>query len=338
MFGILALIVLGAGFIALIVGLAMSESFPDENYFDGQRPNPNKKPTRNFGIGAIILGVIMILGVSVAFVDEGEVLVPIQFGEALEPLGDPGVNLKSPFATLVVMPTRTVELTFKGGGTPSPETDEATFGQITTLSAEGAQVAVDLTVLYHIDPNMTAEVYRTVGKAWESVLVVPFTRNTTRDCIPEFNFEDARTSKRLAASSCIVNAMQTALAPRGVVVENVLLRDMRADAQLQAAIDAKLEAQSNAQRAEFIQREATVTAETKRIEAEGLANAVIEKAEGDAQAIRLRADAEAYANDVIALSLTPELLQLRIFEELGSKTVVITDGVSPLPLLPIDIP
>ncbi len=121
------------------------------------------------------------------------------------------------------------------------------------------------------------------------------------------------------------------------MIEDVLLRDMRADAQLQAAIDAKLEAQSNAQRAEFIQREAQVTAETKRIEAEGLANARVEEAEGEAEAIRLQADAEAYANDVIALSLTPELLQLRVYEQLGDKTVVITPdgGISPIPILPL---
>jgi len=291
------------------------------------------------GFGGVIIFGVIFGSMLITSVDEGEVHVPIQFGEAQEPLTNPGINFKSPFAGVVVMPTRTVELTFKGGvASTTTEEGETALGQINALSAEGAQVGVDVTVLYHIDPTMTAEVYRTVGTLWEDTLVIPRVRSSVRDCTTRYNFEEARTSKRGEASACILEAMQNALAIRGIVIEDSLLRDMRAGAQLQAAIDEKLEAQSNAQRAEFVQREAVVTAETKVIEAEGAANAAIELARGQAEAIRLKAAADADANDLIAASLTADLLQLRIFEELGDKTVVVTDGISPLPLLPIEVP
>ena len=323
--GILALVLAVAGLILWIVGLAK-----DDNMASGFKWT---------GLGVVVVGLVAFGMQSWTTIDEGEVGVPIQFGKAQQPLTNPGINFKSPFASIVIMPTRTVELTFKGGASASADEGETSLGAINALSAEGAQVGVDITVLYHIDPTMTAQVYRTVGKLWEDTLVIPRVRNTTRDCLPNYDFEDARTSQRGEASDCILASMQAALAPRGIVIEDVLLRDMRADAQLQAAIDAKLEAQSNAARAEFIQNEAEITAETKRIEAQGLANAAIEQARGDAEAILLRARAEAAANDLIAASLTDALLQLRIYEQLGDKTVVITDGTTaPLPILPIGSP
>lgn len=291
------------------------------------------------GGGLLVLGLIVLLFSSITSVDEGEVHLPVQFGDALEPIQKKGISLKSPFAGIVVMPTRTVEITFQGATPDDPEQGESepdSFRQISALSSEGAQIAVDVTALYHIDPTMTAQVYATVGSNWETVLVLPRVRNVVRDCLPHYTFEEARTSLRGEAQSCMLERLQTTLGPRGIVIEDVLLRDMRADEQLQAAIDAKLEAQSNAQRAEFIQREAEVTAETNRIEAEGRANARIEEARGEAEAIRVQAEAEAEANELIAASLTPELLQLRIYEQLSDKSVVITDSATaPLPILPV---
>lgn len=329
--GVFALVIIVIGLALFVLGWFASK----------QKPTLNDMSPRNitwlFGGGFTIVGLLLLGFMSFTTVDEGEVVVPVQFGEALTPLDSPGINLKSPFARTVVMPTRTVELTFKGRTEAETEEGEASLGSINSLSAEGAQVSVDVTVLYHIDPSMTAEVYRTVGKLWEDVLVIPRVRNTTRDCIPQFDFEEARTTLRGEASGCILDKMQQALGFRGVVIEDVLLRDMRASTTLQNAIDAKLEAQSNAQRAEFIQREALVEAETVRITAEGQANALIEQATGEAVAIRLVAEAEADANRLIAASLTSDLLQLRIYEQLGDKAVIITDGgtFTPLPILPL---
>lgn len=325
MLGIFALIVLVVG-IAIAIGAIFASSY-------------NKSMLLMFGGGVFAFGLILFGFAAFTTVDEGEVVVPIQFGEALDPIQTKGINFKSPFAGVVVMPTRTVEVTFQGAKPDDPELGESepnSFRQISALSSEGAQIAVDVTALYHIDPTMTEQIYATVGAAWEEVLVLPRVRNVVRDCLPQYTFEQARTSLRGEAQLCMLERLQSTLGPRGIVIEDILLRDMRADEQLQDAIDAKLEAQSNAQRAEFIQREAQVTAETKRIEAEGRAKARIEEATGEAEAIRLQADAEAYANDVIARSLTPELLQLRVYEQLGDKTVVLGDAGGVLPILPLE--
>lgn len=331
MFGIFALIVVIIGVVLFVASLAMKA--PQNTGYNYSNP---KKAVRIGGAVAVGVGILFLGFASFTTVDAGEVVVPVQFGEVQTPLTKQGINFKSPFAGTIAMPTRTVELTFEGTATQNEDGGENNLGQINALSAEGAQVSVDVTALYHIDPTETAKVYSTVGTAWEEVLVLPRIRNVVRDCLPNYTFEDARTTLRGEASACMLDKLQAALAPRGIVIEDVLLRDMRASAELQDAIDAKLEAQTNEQRAVFEQREAVVRAETARITAKGVADARREQAIGEAAAIRLEAEAQAEANTAIAASLTPELLQLRIYEQLGDKTVVITDGATaPLPILPL---
>lgn len=274
---------------------------------------------------AVVTGLVglMFWGFSsFTVVDAGEVVVPVRFGAVLEPIDSEGISAINPFARRVRMPVRTTELSFSGVGT-----EEDGFTAVQSLSAEGATVDVDLSVLYHIDPTLSGQVYRTVATAWESVLVIPYTRSAVRDCVPTFSFEDARTSKRAEVSDCIESAMNGALAPRGVIVEAVLIRDMRADESLQRAIDQKLEAQSAAQRAEFEQREAEVRAETILIEAEASKQAAILTAQGEAESNRL-----------VAESLTEEILQLRIFESLGEKAVIFFGSEGATPLIQVPTP
>jgi regulator of protease activity HflC (stomatin/prohibitin superfamily) len=60
------------------------------------------------------------------------------------------------------------------------------------------------------------------------------------------------------------------VAPRGVVVENVLLRDLQLPDTLKAAIEAKQQAQQEAQRMEFVLQREKQESERKRVEASGI--------------------------------------------------------------------
>lgn len=294
-----------------------------------------------WAVVSVILGLIA--GVFFAFanftvVDAGEVVVPVRFGEVQDVLTDDGIHRISPFADRVAMPIRTVELTF------SSSQEDLQLGPISALSSEGGDVDVDVTILYHIDPTLAGLVYETVGTNWEEVLIKPYTRSTVRDCIPQFDIEEARTAKRGEASNCIYEAMSVPLAARGIVIEEVQLRSMEVSESLQAAINQKLEAQNDVQEAEFREAEAIVKARTlqvdrqaeadaKIIDAKAAAEQVRIAAEAEAQAIAIRAGAEAAANRTIAASLiNDQVFQLRIIEglDLGSKTTIVDlDEIAP---------
>jgi regulator of protease activity HflC (stomatin/prohibitin superfamily) len=268
------------------------------------------------GIVALITGIFAFT----VTVDAGEVVVPVLFGEVQAPLTSPGWQGIHPFATTVSMPTRTVQDTFEGAVTA-----ENPLGAITALSGEGATITVDLTALWHVDAVKAGDLYRTVGTSLRETLLFPYIRSATRNCMAQYEFEEARTSGRLGAAGCIKDAIASALDQRGIIVEEILLRGMTADAKLQAAIDQKLEAQNAVQEAEFLKQQAEVDAQ----------RAVV-TAEGERQAAIIRAEGEAQANRLVAESLTSDILQLRIFETLGDKAVVYMTGddldtVIPLP-------
>lgn len=273
-------------------------------------------------LASMVLGIIGVITGIFAFsttVDAGEVLVPVTFGEVGEPLVTPGWQAVNPFATFVSMPTRTVQDTFEGS-----VSEINPLGAITALSGEGATITVDLTVLWHVDANKAADLYRTVGTSLRETLLFPYVRSAARNCMAQYQFEDARTSGRLGAAACIRDSIAGALDQRGIIVEEILLRGMTADAKLQAAIDQKLEAQNAVQEAEYRRQEAEVDAAT-----------AVVTAEGERQAAVIHAEGEAKANQLVAESLTDEILQLRIFETLGDKAVVYMtteqDTVIPLP-------
>jgi regulator of protease activity HflC (stomatin/prohibitin superfamily) len=271
-------------------------------------------------LGAGLVAVITSIFAFTITVDAGEVVVPVLFGEVQAPLTSPGWQGIHPFASTVSMPTRTVQDTFEGNVT---ETNP--LGAITALSGEGATITVDLTVLWHVNAIKAGDLYRTVGTSLRETLLFPYVRSATRNCMAQYEFEEARTSGRLGAAGCIKDSIASALDQRGIVVEEILLRGMTADAKLQAAIDQKLEAQNAVQEAEFLKQQAEVDA----------LRAVV-TAEGERQAAIIRAEGEAQANRLVAESLTADILQLRIFETLGDKAVVYMTGneidtVIPLP-------
>ena len=70
----------------------------------------------------------------------------------------------------------------------------------------------------------------------------------------------------------MLEQMQKSLAPRGIVVENVLLRDIVLPDTLRQAIEAKQQADQEAQRMNFVLLREKQEAERKRIEAQGISD------------------------------------------------------------------
>src|SRR5207245_8827707 len=62
------------------------------------------------------------------------------------------------------------------------------------------------------------------------------------------------------------------LGPRGIVVENILLRDIQLPAMRKSSIEAKQQAEQDALRMTFVLQKEKQEAERKRIEAQGIAD------------------------------------------------------------------
>ena len=104
-------------------------------------------------------------------------------------------------------------------------------------------ISVDVTVLYHVDPQQAPTVLRRVARSMEEVralVVRPLARSVPRDALNELSSEEFYDSDlRALKETQALERLAAALAPFGIVCERVVLGNYRFHAKYQDAIDAK---------------------------------------------------------------------------------------------------
>ena len=176
---------------------------------------------------------------------------------------------------------------------PSPASCvDAAFAQSSDLQ----EITVHIAVGHHLDPTLAAELYRDVGRGYEAILIRPLAFQFVKAEVGQIKAVDFA-QKRDEIAGNIHDALATELAPYGVVVEWVSIEDAIFDEDFIRAIKEKVIADEEADE------------QRRLVEAERHKKAqVILQAEAAAADIRLRADAQAEANTVVAESLTSDLL------------------------------
>jgi regulator of protease activity HflC (stomatin/prohibitin superfamily) len=141
-----------------------------------------------------------------------------------------------------------------------------------TPSSEGLIVHLDVSILFHLDPTRAADVYRTVGIDYDSILVEPNVRSTVREVTSSYEAKALYSPEREKMSAEINHHILEAIEPRGITIERFLLRDVALPPRLQAAIQEKLSAEQEASRMQFVLLKEKQEAERKKIEAEGISS------------------------------------------------------------------
>ncbi len=163
-----------------------------------------------------------------------------------------------------------------------------------TLTAEGLEVQMDVSVIYHVAPNSAYLLYQNVGEDYGKVLIEPISRATVRDLVAQYRAEDLyATDKRISLQAQLKNRIESQLQGRGIETEAVLVRNIQLPALIKNAIESKLQAEQQAKQMEFVLDKERKEAERKVIEANG-----------DAQRQLISANATATSQRVIATSLT----------------------------------
>jgi len=131
-------------------------------------------------------------------------------------------------------------------------------------------VVLEVSCLYHLMPEKADQVYRQIGPNYENVLVKPQFRSAIRNNTVKHESKDLYTSGRELITTKIYSELVTDLKPRGFVVEAILLRRIQLPQLVVEAINAKLAADQEAQRMQFVLAKEKQEAERKRIEAQGI--------------------------------------------------------------------
>src|SRR5262249_11426784 len=137
-------------------------------------------------------------------------------------------------------------------------------------SSEGLLMNMDTSLIYHLDPKHAAEVFRQIGLNYESSVVEPTLRSAIREATASHSANALYTGEREIVAKQIFEQLSVQLMQRGIIVENVLLRDIQLPATLKASIEAKQQAEQEALAMSFRLQKETQEAQRTRIEAAGV--------------------------------------------------------------------
>ncbi|HEX7541953.1 MAG TPA: prohibitin family protein [Anaerolineales bacterium] len=193
---------------------------------------------------------------------------------------------------------------------------------IQARTKDGQQVFIDASVIYSIDPVHLVDLHITWQNRFEDLVVRPVVRAAIRDAVSQFGVEEIVSTKRAELEQAISESIRQGLTANNLIMEDFLLRNIRFSDEYAAAVEQKQIAEQLALQAQFVVQQRKQEAEQARQVAQGQADAAVIAAQGEAQAILLKAQAQAQANDVLAKSLTPELLTYTYINKLAPNVQV----------------
>ena len=210
---------------------------------------------RALGIGVVILVAILLFS-SVTSIPTGHVGVLTLFGRVTgEALGE-GIHMINPLKSVQKLSVQT----------------QSVKESASVPSNEGLILALDTSLLFRLDRTKAAQVFQTVGENYAEKIVEPTLRAAIRASTSAHTANALYTNAREIVQQQIQDELTAQLAPRGVIVEAVLLRDVQLPAMLKSSIEAKQQAEQDALRMSFILQKEKQEAERKRIEAQGIAD------------------------------------------------------------------
>ena len=144
----------------------------------------------------------------------------------------------------------------------------------TVPSSEGLIVTLDVSVIYKLNQDEVAELRKTVNRDYQQTLIIPYIRNEVRDTVAGYEAKTiySQTGRKEVAATVQEN-IDAKLAPRGIIIEDVLLRDISLPQKVTQAIELKLEKEQEAQRKEFELQAAEKDAEIEIARAKGVSEA-----------------------------------------------------------------
>jgi prohibitin 1 len=206
-------------------------------------------------LALVILAVILLLS-STTSVPTGNVGVLTLFGRVTGETLNEGIHLINPLKAVQKLSVQTQSIK-ESANVPSNE---------------GLILALDTSLLFRLDKSMAAQVYQSIGDNYAEKIVEPTLRAAIRASTSAHTANALYTNARELVQHQIQEELTAQLAPRGVIVENVLLRDVQLPAMLKGSIEAKQQAEQDALRMSFILQKEKQEAERKRIEAQGIAD------------------------------------------------------------------
>jgi regulator of protease activity HflC (stomatin/prohibitin superfamily) len=220
------------------------------------------------GIGALLI-FIGIANATVKQIDAGQAGVQTLFGKVDNHVLESGLNFINPLVEVTMFDIKTQNYTMSG---VHSEGDQAGDDAIRVLSADGLEVIIDLTVLYRVLPNQAPRILKEIGSDYKNTIVRPITRTKIRDNAVYYDAVSLYSKKRDEFQARIFKGIENDFKDRGLVLEQLLVRNITLPQSVKVTIESKINAEQEAQKMEFVLQKEKQEAERKRVEAQGIAD------------------------------------------------------------------
>jgi len=246
------------GIIVVVVGFVAKKSNSPVSPYSGI--------IRIAGFAVIVLAAIIS---SVVQIEPGEIGVQKLFGKVNDKTLESGLNVINPLVEVVTFDIRTQNYTMSG---VQNEGDKSGDDAIRVLSADGLEVVIDLTVLYKVVPSEAPRILKEIGTDYRNTIVRPICRTKIRDNAVYYDAVALYSSKRDEFQGRIFATIEKDFKTRGLVLEQLLVRNITLPASVKTTIESKINAEQEAQKMTFVLQKEKQEAERKRVEAQGIAD------------------------------------------------------------------
>ena len=222
-----------------------------------------------------IIAVLVIVANCFTVVEAGHTGVVVTLGKVSEGVLQEGIHVKLPFVQQVVkIDNRICKL----------EVETEAF------SKDLQTVSTILAINYRVETSKSYSIYKNIGANYEAVLVVPAVNEVLKATTAQYTAEQSVTNRALISDG-LVQGLNEKLNESGLYVTDINIINFDFSDAFINAIEEKQVAQQQ-----------LLKAETEK-------QTAITNAEAQAETIRIKAEADATANDEINKSLTPELIE-----------------------------
>ena len=223
-------------------------------------------------LGRILGFVFIITGIlvsSIIQINPGEIGVKILFGSIQNDVLGSGLHFINPLLDVKRIDVKTQNYTMSGiNDEGQKEGDDA----IRVLTSDGLEVTIDLTVLYRVVSTDVPMLLKETGNDYRDKIVRPITRTKIRDNAVYYQAVELFGNKRDEFQLRIYKSIEDDFKKRGLMLEQLLVRNITLPTSVKASIESKINAEQDAKKMEFVLQKEKQEAERKRVEAQGIAD------------------------------------------------------------------
>jgi regulator of protease activity HflC (stomatin/prohibitin superfamily) len=256
---------------------------------------------------AFVLFMIFVILTSTTFITIPPGMKGVEFkkfggGLVKDKIYDQGFHVIMPWNTLIQYDVRTKDA----------------YEEMEVLSKNGLTITVELSFRYAANPQKIGYLHDEIGPDYLETILKPEVKSATREVIGKYLPEELYSTKREAIQDEIYEATFEEAEKKNIIIDAVLIREVKLPSKLKDAIEQKLEEEQLSFQFEFKLDRERKEAERKIIEAQ----------------------AKADANRILNQSLSENLLRdkgieatLQLAQSPNSKVVIVGGSGDGLPLI-----